>query len=142
MPDSLYGGRRPQLLAVDDDNMNLMMISRAFKDEADVATAPSGPEAISWLASNEADLIMLDFRMPVMDGFDVLRVLKNNPKTADIPVIMLTGDISVELEAKGFIAGATDFVRKPFIPDVMRQRVRRVLRLPLVDFHRNDFQAA
>ena len=128
MPDSLYGGRRPQLLAVDDDNMNLMMISRAFKDEADVATAPSGPEAISWLASNEADLIMLDFRMPVMDGFDVLRVLKNNPKTADIPVIMLTGDISVELESKGFIEGATDFVRKPFIPEVMRQRVRRVLR--------------
>ena len=135
MPDSLYGGRRPQLLAVDDDNMNLMMISRAFKDEADVATAPSGPEAISWLASNEADLIMLDFRMPVMDGFDVLRVLKNNPKTADIPVIMLTGDISVELEAKGFIAGATDFVRKPFIPDVMRQRVRRVLRYEYLQDH-------
>ena len=128
MSDSLYGGRRPQLLAVDDDNMNLRMISRAFEAEADVTTAPSGPEAISWLPSHEADLVMLDYRMPVMDGFDVLRILKKNPRTADIPIIILTGDISVELEAKGFIEGATDFVRKPFIPDVMRQRVRRVLR--------------
>ena len=128
MSDSLYGGRRPQLLAVDDDNMNLRMISRAFEAEADVTTASSGPEAISWLASHEADLVMLDYRMPVMDGFDVLRILKKNPRTADIPIIILTGDISVELEAKGFIEGATDFVRKPFIPDVMRQRVRRVLR--------------
>lgn len=135
MPDSLYGGRRPQLLAVDDDNMNLMMISRAFQAEAEVATAPSGPEAISWLASNEADLVMLDYRMPVMDGFDVLRILKKNPRTADIPVIILTADISVELEAKGFIEGATDFVRKPFIPDVMRQRVRRVLRYEYLQDH-------
>ena len=93
-----------------------------------MTTALSGPEAISWLASHEADLVMLDYRMPVMDGFDVLRILKKNPRTADIPIIILTGDISVELEAKGFIEGATDFVRKPFIPDVMRQRVRRVLR--------------
>ncbi|MBQ9378055.1 MAG: response regulator [Schwartzia sp.] len=135
MPDSLYGGRRPQLLAVDDDNMNLMMISRAFQAEADVATALSGPEAISWLASNEADLVMLDYRMPVMDGFDVLRILKKNPRTADIPVIILTADISVELEAKGFIEGAIDFVRKPFIPDVMRQRVRRVLRYEYLQDH-------
>ena len=135
MPDSLYGGRRPQLLAVDDDSMNLMMISRAFKDEAEVATALSGLEAISWLASNDADLVMLDFRMPVMDGFDVLRILKKNPRTAEIPIIILTGDISVELESKGFIEGATDFVRKPFIPEVMRQRVRRVLRYEYLQEH-------
>ena len=135
MPDHYYGGRRPQLLAVDDDSMNLMMISRAFKDEADVATALSGPEAISWLAENDADLVMLDFRMPVMDGFDVLRILKKNPRTAEIPVIILTGDISVELESKGFIEGATDFVRKPFIPEVMRQRVRRVLRYEYLQDH-------
>ncbi|MBP5200842.1 MAG: response regulator [Schwartzia sp.] len=135
MPDHYYGGRRPQLLAVDDDSMNLMMISRAFKDEADVATAVSGPEAISWLAENDADLVMLDFRMPVMDGFDVLRILKKNPRTAEMPVIILTGDISVELESKGFIEGATDFVRKPFIPEVMRQRVRRVLRYEYLQDH-------
>ena len=93
MPDSLYGGRRPQLLAVDDDNMNLMMISRAFKDEADVATAPSGPEAISWLASNEADLIMLDFRMPVMDGLTATKKIRklDRPDAASIPIIAPNG---------------------------------------------------
>ena len=135
MTDSLYGGRRPQLLAVDDDDMNLMMISRAFRDEADVATATSGPEGLAWLSEHEADLVMLDFRMPGMDGFDVLRVLKKDPRTAEIPVIILTGDISVELESKGFIEGATDFVRKPFIPEVMRQRVRRVLRYEYLQEH-------
>ena len=128
MTDSFYGGRTPHLLAIDDDDMNLMMISRAFKNEAEVTTMKSGPEGLAWIAEHDADLVMLDFRMPGMDGFDVLRVLKREPRTADIPVIMLTGDISVELESKGFIEGATDFVRKPFIPEVMRQRVRRVLR--------------
>ena len=128
MTDSFYGGKTPHLLAIDDDDINLMMISRAFKNEAEVTTMKSGPEGLAWLAENTVDLVMLDFRMPGMDGFDVLRVLKHDPHTADIPVIMLTGDISVELESKGFIEGATDFVRKPFIPEVMRQRVRRVLR--------------
>lgn len=135
MADSLYGGHRPRLLAVDDDKMNLMMIERAFKDEADVATATSGPEAVAWFAENTADLVLLDLRMPGMDGFDVLHILKHNEKTADIPVIFLTGDIGADLEARGLIEGATDFVRKPFVPSVMRQRVRRVLRYEYLQDH-------
>ena len=135
MTDSLYGGRTPHLLAIDDDDINLMMISRAFKNEAEVTTVKSGPEGLAWIAENDADLVMLDFRMPGMDGIDVLRVLKKDERTAEIPVIMLTGDISVELESKGFIEGATDFVRKPFIPEVMRQRVRRVLRYEYLQEH-------
>ena len=135
MTDSLYGGRTPHLLAIDDDDINLMMISRAFKNEAVVTTVKSGPEGLAWIADHDADLVMLDFRMPGMDGIDVLRVLKKDTRTAEIPVIMLTGDISVELESKGFIEGATDFVRKPFIPEVMRQRVRRVLRYEYLQEH-------
>ncbi len=98
MTDSLYGGRTPHLLAIDDDDINLMMISRAFKNEAEVTTVKSGPEGLAWIAEHDADLVMLDFRMPGMDGIDVLRVLKKDQRTAEIPVIMLTGDISVELE--------------------------------------------
>ena len=128
MTNSFYGGRRPKLLAVDDIDVNLMWLEHVFQNEADMITKTSGMDALMWLEKNTVDLILLDFRMPDMDGFDVLRVLKHDPRTADIPVIMLTGDISVELESKGFIEGATDFVRKPFIPEVMRQRVRRVLR--------------
>ncbi len=135
MTDSLDGGRTPHLLAIDDDDINLMMISLAFKNEAEVTTVKSGPEGLAWIAEHDADLVMLDFRMPGMDGIDVLRVLKKDTRTAEIPVIMLTGDISVELESKGFIEGATDFVRKPFIPEVMRQRVRRVLRYEYLQEH-------
>jgi len=128
MTDSLYGDRTPQLLAIDDDEINLLMISRAFKNEANVAKMSSGTDGLMWLADNKADLILLDYRMPGMDGFDILRILKLDANTADIPVIMLTSDFSTELESKGFEEGAVDFIRKPFVPAVMRQRVRRVLR--------------
>ncbi|MBR1760536.1 MAG: response regulator [Schwartzia sp.] len=135
MTDSLYGGRRPKLLAVDDVDMNLAWLAHVFKSEADVTTKTSGMEALTWLEHNTVDLILLDFRMPGMDGFDVLRVLKHDPHTADIPVIMLTGDIDVQLESKGFLEGVTDFVRKPPLPDVIRQRVRRVLRYEYLQEH-------
>ena len=135
MTDSLYGGRRPKLLAVDDVDMNLAWLSHVFKNEADVTTISSGLEALRWLEHNTVDLILLDFRMPGMDGFDVLRVLKHDPHTADIPVIMLTGDIDVQLESKGFLEGVTDFVRKPPLPEVIRQRVRRVLRYEYLQEH-------
>ncbi len=135
MPNLIYGGRRPQLLAVDDDSMNLLMIKRAFQDEADVETKTSGPEALAWIAEHDADLVLLDFRMPGMNGFEVLHALKSQPRTADIPVIILTGEIGAELESRGFIEGATDFVRKPFVPDVMRQRVRRVLHYEYLQEH-------
>ena len=128
MTDSFYGGRRPKLLAVDDIDVNLMWLEHVFKNEADMITKTSGMDALMWLEKNTVDLILLDFRMPDMDGFDVLRVLKHDPHTADIPVIMLTGDISADLESKGFIEGVTDFLRKPPLPEVIRQRVRRVLR--------------
>ncbi len=128
MTDSFYGGRRPKLLAVDDIDVNLMWLEHVFKNEADMITKTSGMDALMWLEKNTVDLILLDFRMPDMDGFDVLRVLKHDPHTADIPVIMLTGDISADLESKGFLEGVTDFLRKPPLPEVIRQRVRRVLR--------------
>ena len=127
MTNSFYGGRRPKLLAVDDMDVNLMWLEHVFESEADMTTKTSGMDALMWLEKNTVDLILLDFRMPEIDGFDVLRMLKRDPRTADIPVIMLTGDISAELESKGFLEGVTDFVRKPPLPDVMRQRVRRVL---------------
>lgn len=135
MPNALYGGHRPKLLAVDDDNMNLMLIKRTFQNEADVETKTSGPDALAWLAEHAADLVLLDLRMPGMDGFDVLRAMKSHAPTSHIPVIFLTGDIGIELESRGFVEGATDFVRKPFIPDVMRQRVRRVLHYEYLQDH-------
>ncbi len=127
MSGFFYGKQRPSILAVDDDEMNLMTVEMIFGEETDIKCVSSGREALDWLDKNECDLVLLDLRMPEMDGFEVLQCIKENERTADIPVIILTGDIEAELEAEGFVKGATDFVRKPFIPDAVRQRVRRVL---------------
>ena len=68
MTDSLYGGKTPHLLAIDDDDINLMMISRAFKNEAEVTTMKSGPEGLAWLAENTADLVMLFVKLLSQKG--------------------------------------------------------------------------
>ncbi len=123
-----YGGRKPRLLAVDDDATSLTQMKKIFAAEAEITGASSGKEALAWLSWHEADLVLLDLQMPGMDGFEVLRKMKQQRRLADIPVIILTGTIESELEAEGFLAGATDFVRKPIIPSAIRQRVSRVLR--------------
>ncbi len=123
-----YGGRKPRLLAVDDEATSLFLMKKIFADEAEITGVSSGKEALTWLIGHEADLVLLDLQMPGMDGFEVLRKMKQQRRLAAIPVIILTGTIEAELEAEGFLAGATDFVRKPIIPSAIRQRVSRVLR--------------
>lgn len=130
-----YGGRRPTILAIDDEDLNLMRLKAIFMKEADVVCVTSGPEGLDWLKENEADIVLLDFRMPKMDGITILRSMKKIPFLADTPVIIMTGDIEAELEAEGFFAGANDFIRKPFIPDVIRERVRRLLRYEYLQEH-------
>jgi len=115
-----------RLLVVDDDEMNHILLQNIFV-EADVKCVATGEAALQWLAEQQADLIFLDYRMPGMDGLEVLQRIRQMQNLASIPVILLTGDIAAQLEAKGFAAGATDFIRKPFIPDVVLQRVHRII---------------
>lgn len=94
-------------------------------------TAASGEEAIKMLLAGGShfDLILLDIHMPDEDGFDVIRKLKADDRLKDIPVIFLTADDDQNAETEGFKAGAMDFIRKPFIPDIMLQRIGRILEL-------------
>ncbi len=127
MSDFLFGDKRPVILTVDDDEMNLLLMKRIFAKDADIFCLNSGSKALEWLAEHDPDIVLLDYRMPAPNGFDILKNMKEDKRLANIPVIIVTGDIEADLECEGFMLGATDFIRKPFMPAVVRERVRRVL---------------
>ncbi len=83
--------RRKSILIVDDDVSYMSMIMDWLKDQYRVSLANSGMEAITWLARNHADLILLDYEMPITDGPQVLEMIRSSASTADIPVMFLTG---------------------------------------------------
>lgn len=118
------------ILVVDDDTSNLKMASRILCEEKmRVSCLKSGEDAIKFLSGNRPDLILMDVHMPGMDGFDTIAVIKEDKTTADIPVIFLTADDDSNTETKGLEAGAMDFIRKPFVPEVLLLRVRHMIDL-------------
>ena len=84
--------RKRKILLVDDDASYLRIIRNWFKDGYEVGVASSGLQAIMWLAKNDADLILLDYKMPVCSGAQVYAMLKNDSQTQNIPVFFLTGN--------------------------------------------------
>ena len=127
--------KRHRILAVDDDAINRMMLDTILSSDYDFTAAASGPEALSLLSGQSADLILLDINMPEMNGFEVLAALQQKPQTSAIPVIMLTGDLDQETEVQGIQAGAFDFVHKPFIPTLILRRIERTLELKALQHH-------
>ena len=123
--------RNTNILVVDDNPMNLRVAQSLLGKKYSVNTAASGEDAMKLLSSDgdHTDLILLDIHMPDEDGFDVIKKLKADSKLKDIPVIFLTADDDQNAETEGFKAGAMDFIRKPFIPDIMLQRIGRILEL-------------
>lgn len=118
------------ILVVDDDTTNLRIASHILSAEnMRVSCMKSGEDAIRFLQENRPDLILLDIHMPGIDGFETLAAVRSNPKTADIPVIFLTADDDSETETQGLKAGAMDFLKKPFVPEVLLLRVRHTIEL-------------
>ncbi|MBE5929745.1 MAG: response regulator [Lachnospiraceae bacterium] len=118
-----------RILAVDDSTMNLKLVENMIKGEYQLELLGSGFDALAYLENNTVDLVLLDLLMPEMDGmetYDRLRELENGK---NVPVIFLTADTDIESEITCLKKGASDFVRKPFMPEVMRNRIRRVLEL-------------
>lgn len=117
------------ILVVDDDSANLMLAQKILGGEYRIAAANSGPAALKYLGKNRPDVILLDINMPEMDGFETMEQLKTMKDINTIPVIFLTADKSTETETKCFQVGAFDFVGKPFVPDILKSRVKRALEL-------------
>ncbi len=118
---------RKRVLAVDDAAIILSRITDALGKHYDVVTVNSGARALKYLEKNKPDLILLDIRMPIRDGFEILREIQTRDDRADIPVIMLTGLESKRYVMEGINLGIRDYVLKPFAPDDLLERVQRIL---------------
>jgi len=120
--------RQASILVVDDTPDNLTLLSDLLKDEYKVKLANGGAKALRIAATQPVpDLILLDLMMPEMDGYEVLRRLRADAATADIPVIFLTAKTDVEAERQGLLLGAVDYIHKPISPPIVRVRVNNQL---------------
>ena len=114
-----------RVLVVDDTPANLDLLSRTLEEGGlEVTVAPRGEVALRLVGINPPDLILLDVRMPWMDGFEVCRRLKADAATRDIPVVYITALGEVEEVVQGFEAGGVDYIRKPFRKEEVLVRVR------------------
>ena len=125
---------------MDDDTANLTMANNILSGAGMRASCvKSGERALKFLQNNRPDLILLDVHMPEMDGFETLAAIRGSggelsafselPDVSDIPVIFLTADDDSDTESKGLQAGAMDFIKKPFVPDVLLLRVNHAIDL-------------
>jgi len=114
---------RKKVILVDDNPINLKLARNTLMGKYDVFTVPSAEKLFELLEKTLADIILLDVMMPEMSGYDAIKVLKSNPRTADIPVIFLTSKSDTNSELEGFIHGAVDYVSKPFSPQLLLKRV-------------------
>ncbi len=118
------------ILLVDDDPVNLKRAQLILAKEGyAIAATLSGEQALLFLEKRQPDIILLDINMPEMDGFEVLERIKAKEEWREIPVIFLTADDDQETEVRGLRAGALDFVTKPFMEDIVKQRVKHLLEL-------------
>ncbi len=131
---------KPSILVVDDTPDNLSMINNLLKTTYRVRVANNGEKGLKIAASDAPpDLILLDIMMPVMDGYETCRQLKQNPATQDIPVIFLTAKNEVEDEEKGLALGAVDYITKPISPPILMARLKTHLTLKAsADFLRDQ----
>lgn len=124
------GGRRSEILVVDDTTASLDLLSELLSDTGySVRPAQDGKMALLSAKARPPDLILLDVRMPGIDGYEVCQRLKADPATADVPVIFLSALRETGDKVRGFALGAVDYIAKPFQPEEVLARVRTHLEL-------------
>lgn len=122
---------RATVLAVDDTPTNIEVVKGVLADTYLVQAALNGEVALKIIQKRKPDIILLDVMMPDMDGYQVCRLLKENPETRDIPVIFLTAKIQEEDEAQGLALGAVDYITKPISPAILKERIKNHLLLKM-----------
>jgi two-component system phosphate regulon response regulator PhoB len=120
---------KPLVLIVEDEADIVTLLRYNLEREGfRTATAGDGEEALLLAAEQAPNLVLLDWMLPLMSGLEVCRQLRRNPKTRDIPVIMLTARGEEADRVRGLNSGADDYITKPFSPTEMVARIRAVLR--------------
>lgn len=122
---------KKKILIVDDQEVNRFILGQIFQKDYTILEASNGIEALKLIRENLKNLsvILLDYIMPDMDGFSVLKEMNAKKYLRFVPVIMITTDQSVEIESKGFSEGVSDFITKPFQPSIVLKRTQNVIDL-------------
>ena len=116
------------ILVVDDDADTLTLIGLTLQRRGfEVIKAQSGQQAMGLLSHDLPDLVVLDVMMPHMDGYEVCREIKADPRTANLPIVMLTAKAQTSSQLEGFRAGAIDYITKPVHPQDLVARIQAVL---------------
>ena len=102
------------ILAVDDEPLNLMILKELFEDEHDITLAESGEEAMEQLEKAIPDVVLLDVMMPGIDGIEVCKRIRANPKLEKVKVVMVSGKAMESDIQLGLEAGADHYISKPF----------------------------
>ena len=125
---STDAGENPLVLIADDDEDILQLVAhRLARAGYDVVTANDGEEALEQALERRPSVAVLDVMMPKLDGYEVTRRLRGSEQTAGVPVILLTARVQDADIARGFDAGADEYVKKPFSPHELPARVQAVI---------------
>ena len=113
---------KPKVLIIDDERANIQVLAAALPG-MDLSFATTGPKALDLATANPPDLILLDVVMPDMDGFEILRWLKSEPRTQHVPVIFVSAMTDLETEERGFALGAVEYIVKPISPAIFLAKI-------------------
>ena len=120
---------KPAVLIIDDCIDNIQILTEILSYQYHVFSATSGPQGLKKALENRVDLILLDIRMPGMDGYEVCKQLKSHSETRDIGVIFVTAVHEIDNEARGLDLGALDYIVKPFSLRIIEARIRNHMEL-------------
>lgn len=120
---------KQKVLVVDDEPRNQRIIAEILEDEAECRMASSGEECLETIEAFAPDLLLLDIMMPGIDGYEVCKKLKADPKFALLKIILVSGKAMVEERLKGYEANADDYMTKPFVPEELLAKTKVFLRL-------------
>jgi DNA-binding response OmpR family regulator len=121
---------KPLILAVEDDKDLRQYLTMEIESQYAVIQASDGLSGYELAVDRIPDLIICDVKMQVMDGIEFCQRCKNDQRTSHIPIILLTAQISEELRREGLLAGADDYITKPFNPDMLKVRIENLLNIP------------
>ena len=117
-------------MVVDDDQDTVAILAHHLRREGFVPIeANSGAQCLKLVHENEVDVILLDLMMPEMVGFEVVQALRDNPETAEIPIIMITARDDLDARAEGMRLGVSDFLAKPVFRRQLASRIRAQLQV-------------
>lgn len=119
---------KKKILAVDDNAVNLAAIEKTLQDEYEVIPMIAGKRAVKYLNCEKVDLILLDVRMPEMDGVQTLKEIRRLDNGLAVPVIFLTAANDEETSAEGFRLGIMDYITKPFDGADLKKRIDHAFR--------------